>query len=100
MALAGDPRPNHLGQGVVNQVGVTGVVEGLSEGWGQADPLIELADGQQAGNAGAFGVRGLRDDGPFEEIRAFLPGRRYTQRCSPSNREGSSLPQAGRVPAR
>jgi RNA polymerase sigma factor (TIGR02999 family) len=77
------------------------VVEGLSDGSGQADALIELADGEQAGIAGEVGARGLQDDGPSDEIQALLPGRRYTDWLSPGE-EARPIDSPGetRTPAR
>jgi hypothetical protein len=37
---------------VLGQIRVAGVVQGVREGPGEPDALIELADGQQAGVAG------------------------------------------------
>jgi hypothetical protein len=47
-----DPGPDHLQEGVLGKVGAVGVVQGVREGPGEADPVVELADGQQTGVAG------------------------------------------------
>src|SRR5205807_471110 len=47
-----DAGADHLQEGVFGEVGGAGVVEGIGEGPGQADALVELADGDQPGVAG------------------------------------------------
>jgi hypothetical protein len=49
---AKDARPDHLQERVLREFGVAGVVQGRGEGPGQADALVELADGEQPGVAG------------------------------------------------
>jgi hypothetical protein len=39
-------------EGVLREIGVAGVIERVGEGPGQADVLVELADGQQPAGAG------------------------------------------------
>jgi hypothetical protein len=47
-----DPGPDHLQEAVFGEVGVAGVVQGIREGPGEADALVELADREQPGVAG------------------------------------------------
>src|SRR5262249_43902310 len=47
-----DAGPDHLQEALLGQVGVAGVGQGIGEGPGQADLLVELADGEQPGSAG------------------------------------------------
>ena len=47
-----DPGADHLQEGVLGQVRVAGVVEAVGEGPGEADALVELADGKQPCVAG------------------------------------------------
>ena len=78
-----DPAADHLQERVLGQFTVAGVVEGLGEGPGKADALVELADGEQPGVAGELAWGRLDYDRRAEEIEALLPGRRYTDRRSP-----------------
>jgi hypothetical protein len=78
-----DATANHLREGVLGQVRVAGVIEGAGVGPGQADALVELADGEQPGIAGQLARRRLADQRRAEEIEALGPGRRYTQRRLP-----------------
>ncbi len=54
--------PNPLHERVLGEVRVAGVVQGLGEGPGQADALIELAEGQQPGIAGELACGRLNDE--------------------------------------
>jgi hypothetical protein len=45
-------RADHLQKAVLTEVGVTGVVEGVSEGSGEPDALVELTEGEQPCVAG------------------------------------------------
>ena len=47
-----DPGPDHLPEGVLGPLGVAGVVEGVGEGPGEPEALVELADGEQPRVAG------------------------------------------------
>jgi hypothetical protein len=47
-----DTGTDHLQEGVLGQVRVAGVVEGLGRGPGESNALVELADGEQSGVAG------------------------------------------------
>jgi hypothetical protein len=47
-----DAGTDHLQERVLSKVRVAGVIESLGKSPRQADALIELADGQQAGIAG------------------------------------------------
>jgi hypothetical protein len=49
--------------------GSRGVGEGIGEGPGQADALVELADGQQPGVAGELTPRRLDHERGGEEIK-------------------------------
>jgi hypothetical protein len=42
---------DHLQEGVLGEVGVAGVVEGIGEGLGDPDALVELTEGEQPGVA-------------------------------------------------
>jgi hypothetical protein len=44
-----DARPDHLPEGVLGEVGAAGVVQGVREGTGELDTVVELADGEQPG---------------------------------------------------
>ena len=78
-----DADADHFQEAVLGAVGIAGVIKCLGKSPGQADVLIELADGKQSGIAGELAVRWLQDDGSSEEIQVFLPGRQSTHRCSP-----------------
>src|SRR5262249_13509314 len=77
------PGANHLQEGVIDQVGVAGVVQGVGEGPGKSDALVELADGEQPGITGELTGRGFDDDRRAEEIEVLWPGGWYTHRLSP-----------------
>jgi hypothetical protein len=49
---AEDAGRDHFQEAVLGEVRVAGIVEGVGEGPGQADALIELADGEQPSVAG------------------------------------------------
>jgi hypothetical protein len=57
-----DAGTDHLQERVLGQVRVAGIVEGCGEGPGQADALVELAEGEQPGVAGELARRRLDDD--------------------------------------
>ena len=57
-----DAGPDHLREGVLGEVGVAGVVQGVGEGPGEPDALVELADGQQPGVTGQLTRRRLDDE--------------------------------------
>jgi hypothetical protein len=78
-----DARPDHLQEGVLGQVGVTGVIQGLGKGPGQADALVKLADGEQSGVAGELARRRLDDEWRAEEVEDLGPGGGYTHQRSP-----------------
>ena len=82
-----DPGADHLQEGVLGEAGVPGIVEGLGEGPGQADALVELADGQQPGVAGELTRRRLDDERAAEELQDSGPGGWYSQWVSPWVRE-------------
>jgi hypothetical protein len=42
-----DAGPDHLPEGVRGEVRVAGVIEGVREGPGESDTVVELADGEQ-----------------------------------------------------
>jgi hypothetical protein len=49
------------------------VIDGVGEGPGQSDALVELADGQQPGVAGELARRGVNNDRRAEEVEALRP---------------------------
>src|SRR5690242_10058124 len=65
------------------EVGIAGVVEGIGEGQGQGDALVELADGEQPGVAGKLASGGLDDEWRAAEVQDLGPGGWYTHRRSP-----------------
>ena len=79
-----DARAHHLQEGVVGEMGVARVVEGLGKGAGEPDALVELADREQPGVAGELARRRLQDERRAEEIEALRPDRRYTHPLSPA----------------
>jgi hypothetical protein len=68
-----DPAADHLQEGVLGQLRVAGVVERIGEGPGQADLLVELADGEQPGVAGELTRRWLDDERCAEEVEDLGP---------------------------
>jgi hypothetical protein len=78
-----DAGPDHFQKGVLGEVGVAGIVEGLSKRPGQADALVELADGQQHGVAGEPTLRRLDDERRTEEVQDLWPGGCYAHRLAP-----------------
>jgi hypothetical protein len=70
-----DAGADHLQERVVGQVRVAGVIEGLSKGPGQADALVELADGEQSGVTGELARRRLDNDRRAEVVQDLWPGR-------------------------
>ena len=60
---ADDAPADHVGEGVLVEVGIAGVVEGLGELLGKADALVELPQRQQSGVRGKRGVGRLDVDG-------------------------------------
>jgi hypothetical protein len=56
-----DAGPDPLQEGVIREGLVAGVVERVGEGAGQADGLVERADGEQPGVAGELAWRRLDD---------------------------------------
>jgi hypothetical protein len=68
-----DAGPDHLQERVLGEVGIAGVVQGLGEGPGQADALVERADGQQPGVAGQLARRRLDDQRRAEKIQDVGP---------------------------
>jgi hypothetical protein len=69
-----DADADHLHEGVLDGVGVLRVIEGLGTGPGQADALVELADGEQPGVTGELTLRRLDDEWCAEEIQDLRPG--------------------------
>ena len=47
-----DAGTHHLQKGVLGEVGIAGVIEGIRPGPGKAGALVELAGGEQPGAAG------------------------------------------------
>jgi hypothetical protein len=73
-----DAGADHLQEGVLGEVGVAGVVEGVGEGMGEPDALVELADGEQSRIAGELAGRRLDDERYAEEVQDLGPGGWYT----------------------
>jgi hypothetical protein len=71
-----DPRADHLQEGVRGEAGVARVVQGVGDGPGQADTLVERADGEQAGVPGERAWRRLDDKRGDEKVVDLWPGRR------------------------
>ena len=69
--------------GVLDKVKIAGVIEGLGKGLGQADALVELADGQQPGVAGELARRRLDDDRQAEKVEDLRPGGWYNPALPP-----------------
>jgi hypothetical protein len=68
-----DATANHLQEGMLREVGVAGVVEGVGEGPGPADALVELTDGEQPGVAGELARRRLDEERRAEEVEDLCP---------------------------
>ena len=64
---AEDAHTDHVDEGVVDEIGIAGIVEGLGELVGQADAMVELPQRQQSGVRGQGGVGGLDMDGQRRE---------------------------------
>ncbi len=58
-----DAHTDHVGEGVLDELGVARVVQGLGELLGKSDALVELAQGQQPGVRGEGGVGRLDVNG-------------------------------------
>ena len=69
-----DARPDHLQEGMLGQLGVAGVVQGLGEGFDEPDALVELADGEKPRIAGELTGRGLKNERRAEEVENLRPG--------------------------
>src|SRR5205807_475885 len=78
-----DARADHFEEGVLDEVGIAGVVEDVGEGLGESEALIELPEGEQAGIAGELSGGGFDEEGQVAEIEGGLPGRLYTHGRSP-----------------
>src|SRR5262249_2563861 len=83
-----DAGADHLPVGVLGEVGVAGVVQGVGEGAGETDTFVELADGEQPGVAGELARRRLDDERRAEEVQDLWPGGWYTHRLPPRLRKG------------
>ena len=75
-----DAGPDHLREGVLGEVGVAGVVQGVGEGAGETDTFVELADGRQPGVAGALARRRRADERRAEKVEDLRPDTGYTPR--------------------
>jgi hypothetical protein len=75
---AEDTGADHLQEAVLSEVGVAGLVEGIGEGPGQADALVELADGQQPGVAAELTLRRLDHERGAKEVKDLWPAGWYT----------------------
>ena len=60
---AEDAHADHVGEGVLDEVGIAGIVEGLGELLGESDALVELTQGQRPGVRREGGVGRLDVDG-------------------------------------
>jgi hypothetical protein len=58
---------------VLGQLGVAGVVEGVGEGPGEPEALVELAEGEQPGVAGELTRQWLDDKRCAEEVEDLGP---------------------------
>jgi hypothetical protein len=61
---------------------------GVGERAGEPDPLVELADGEQAGVAGGLALRGLDRQRRADKFQDLRPGGWYTRRLFPGLRVG------------
>jgi hypothetical protein len=68
-----DAGTDHLQEAVLGQVGVPGIVESGGEGPGQANAVVELAEGEQPGS-GQLARRWLDDERRTEEVQDLRPG--------------------------
>jgi hypothetical protein len=66
-----DAGSDHLLEGVLGQVGVTGVVEGVGEGPGKPEALVELVDAEQPGIAGELALGRLETSGVTKRSRCI-----------------------------
>jgi hypothetical protein len=66
---AADAGADHLQDAMLGEVGVAGVVQGLGEGPGEPDVLVELADREQPGIAGELARRRFDDERRAEEVQ-------------------------------
>ncbi len=64
---------DHLRECVLGKVRVAGVIECLGKCPGQADGLIELADGEQSGIAEELALGWLNDERCAEEVEDLRP---------------------------
>jgi hypothetical protein len=62
---------------------VRSVVQGVREGPGEPDALVEVADGEQPGIAGELALGRLDDQRGPEEVEDLRPGGWYTHWRSP-----------------
>jgi hypothetical protein len=84
-----DAGPDHLHEGVLGEAGVAGVVQGVGEGPGEPDALIEPADREQPGVAGQLARRRLDDQRRAEKVPDLGPGGWYTHPLPPRLRYGA-----------
>src|SRR5262249_24928266 len=75
-----DAAANHLREGVLDEFGVAGVVEGVGEGQGEPGAIVELAEGEQPGVAGELTCRQLDHERRAEEVKDVGPGGCYRHR--------------------
>jgi hypothetical protein len=89
---AEDTETDKLDEGVLDAVGVAGVVAGVGEGLGEAPALVGRADGEQPGVARELARRWLDDERRAEKVQDLRPARWYTQRLPPPlrNEPGAS----------
>src|SRR5262249_3368113 len=71
---AADAGPDHLQESMIREVGIAGVGQGVGEGPGEPDAVVELADGEQAGIAGELARRALDHEWRAEEVEDLGPG--------------------------
>jgi hypothetical protein len=83
-----DADADHFQEAVLGAVGIAGVIKCLGKSPGQADVLIELADGKQSGIAGELAVRWLDHERRAEKVEDLWPGGWYTSPpCLPVKRK-------------
>jgi hypothetical protein len=72
---------------VLDSFRIAGVIEGVAEGPGEPDALVELADGEQPCVAGELAGRRLGHERRTEEVQDLWPGGGYTHGLSPGGQD-------------
>src|SRR5262249_50287777 len=78
-------------------VRVAGVVEGIRDGPGEPEALVERADGKPPGVAGALAWRWFEDERNTKEVQDLWPGGGYTPQGSPWLQKGLAAHPVGRA---